>query len=405
MVIADLSTPEIKSTTTLSTKIAIASTADRLVALLLDFLIFSPVVSLFVAGLIKKGKTYFILNPDSSEGIVSLVLIVLAVLFLISLMQATFLYFWQGTPGQLFLKLKVISYPEKNQRLTLNQCLVRSVAWSLSLIPIALPFLEVLSHPLRRCFHERASDTCVVTLKSLPDTGPAPVESRFISSVLRLSFLFILLFCVHMYFRTYQDLASGSFRGATETAPEYCKEMKSPDSFGASRLDAAVTLYLLDEISGECLAKEAEASLWGDSNANQELAYLAQYLLHQGDDQEQYLKKVCKNSSSQVCTLARFLGNKDESIDLAKVTTPLLTTQMLLSDEKFAAGDITGTLQLLESLQKNKALKQGLEKRYVRSIWALNESQKDMSPRGRQPASVRNTEQWLEKFKEKYEVP
>ncbi|MBV2169875.1 MAG: RDD family protein [Bdellovibrio sp.] len=405
MVFPDLSAPAGTPHNYNSTpNIPIASVADRFVALVLDFLILSPVISLFIAGLVRQTKTYFLLNAMSQEGVVAIFLVIASVIFLTTALQAFFLYFWQATPGQLFLQMRVVSYPQRQTRLTLNQCFLRSFLWCSGFTLLAIPYLEVASHPLRRAFHERASDTLVTTLKRNYDEGPLPLESRFISSWMRMSFLFLLLFGVIGFFKTYHSLKVGAYREKDSQAPFACKEIRESDLLGTSRLDAALSLFLVNEISAECLDKEAEVSLWGDPVNSQGLAYLAKFMTAESSEQEKYFDKVCEERTSSVCAMARYMREDGELEDLELADKTLWTTQLLLADEKYTSQDYVGSLKLIEDLQKVSVLRSALEKRYVRSVWALNEMMQTHSKKGRLPASV-NGDSWIDSFKEKYEVP
>ncbi len=405
MVFPDLSAPAGKPQNIDSTAIIpIASVADRFVALVLDFLILSPMISLFIASLVRKTKTYFLLNTMSQEGIIAIFLVIAVVVFLATMLQAFFLYFWQATPGQLFLQMRVISYPHKQARLTLNQCFLRSFLWCSGFVLLAIPYLEVASHPLRRAFHERASDTLVITLKRNYDDGPLPLESRFISSWMRMSFLFLLLFGVIGFFKTYHSLAVGVYREKDPQAPFACKEIQESELSGVSRLDAALSLFLVNEISAECLDKEAEASLWGDPVNSQGLAYLAKFLTSESSEQEKYFEKVCEDGTSSVCAMARYMREEGALEDLELADKQLWTTRLLLADEKYNSQDYVGSLKLIEDLQKISVLKSALERRYVRSVWALNETMQIQPKKGRVPASV-DGDSWIDSFKEKYEVP
>ena len=169
MVFPDLSAPEVCQKKNVAERTAIAFIADRFLALVLDFLIMSPVVSLLLAGLMKKTKTYFLLDAQSPEGFVAGLLIFILGACIVILLQSVFMYYWQATPGQFFMQMRVISYPHYRQRLSFSQCVLRSFCFCASFLLLAIPFLEVLSHPLRRAFHERASDTMVITLKKVCD--------------------------------------------------------------------------------------------------------------------------------------------------------------------------------------------------------------------------------------------
>lgn len=406
MVFPDLSAPEARPQQKQNQSVPIASVADRLLALVLDFLILSPVISLLVAGLVRQTKTHFLLNASSQEGLVAALLVFIAAVFLTTLLQALFLYFWQATPGQFFMQMRVVSYPQSKERLSINQCLLRALFWCGGFVAFAIPYLEILSHPLRRAFHERASDTLVTTLKRNFDEGPYPLESRFIASWLRMGFLFMVLFGVIGFFKTYHGLTRGLYRVKEDSNPFLCKEMKDVDLTGRARLDAALSLFLLNDISLECLEKESEASLWGDPVNSQDLAYLAKFMASDGEKQREYLNKVCVEATSAPCQIAQYLDQGGVTKSLNMTGSSLLTARFLESEERFAEQDYAGSLKIIEELQKEPVLKRSLEKRYIRSIWVLNEVQNVPAMQGRKPASLgESKDSWLEEFKEKYEVP
>ncbi|UXR65048.1 RDD family protein [Bdellovibrio bacteriovorus] len=405
MVFPDLSAPEVKPHYPKSSSVPVAFVADRFIALILDFLIFSPIISLLIAGLVRQTKTFFLLDIQSAEGVVAAGLVCACIIMLVIFLQSVFLYFWQATPGQIFMQLRVISYPIYQPRLTYAQCLIRSMCWSFGVLLLAIPFLEILSHPFRRAFPDRAADTLVITLKKQHDDGPMPIESRFISSWMRMSFLFLALFGVLGFMKAYHGLYTGAYKSTTgKIAVSVCREIKGTDGLdGNARLDTALSLFLLNEISGECLEKEAEVALWGDPVSSQPLAYLAKYLLADGKVQEEYFAKVCEDSSSTTCALARYMAEGGGSEDLEMADSGLLVTQFLKSEDMFAAQDYVGSLKTISKMQKNPVLKTALEKRYVRSVWALRDS--EFTPnKGRMPASA-DPDTWIDDFKERYEVP
>ncbi|WP_413557892.1 RDD family protein [Bdellovibrio sp. HCB209] len=400
MLFPDLSAPEINNSKQFKQEPAIAFVVDRFIALILDFLIISPTVSLLIAGLVRQSKTFFLLNSQSEYGVAAVGLIFVVSTVIVVLMQALSLYFWQATPGQYFLQLRVISYPQPQERLSPSQCLVRATAWCGTFLLFALPFLEVLSHPLRRAFHEKASDTMVVTLKKQHDTGPKPLEQRVMGSWLRLSFSFFALFGFVALVKSYNTLSLPNYQVAAEAGVSACKEIKDRELHGPERLDAALSLFLLKEISADCLNKEAELSLWGDPVNSQSMAYFAKFLLSEGTERTDYLSKVCEEKTSTGCVLAQYLDNPDD-IKLADASHKLWVTQILEAEQRYNQHDYVGSLEVIDELQSVTALRQALDKKYVRSIWGLQRSSNEK--RGRAPASV-ETKPWLEDFKEKYGV-
>jgi uncharacterized RDD family membrane protein YckC len=401
MLFPDLSAPQANKNEARFQKPAIAFIADRFLALVLDFLIFSPIVSLFVAGMVRQTKTFFLLDFKSAEGYIAASFMVGYSVALIIFLQSVFLFFWQATPGQLFLQMRVKSYPVPRARLTYPQCLLRAFCWTVSCVTFGIPFLEIISHPLRRAFHERASDTVVVTLKKESDPGPMPVEERFISSWMRLSFLFAIVFVTIFALRGYQDLLAGNYK-TTDNNNLYCSEIKSDDFQGTSRLDAAVSLYLLNSITAECLGKEAEASLWADPVRTSSLAYLAKYVVADASEQKEYLAKICQVEKSKECALGRYMAGEVRSLKDFGANASW-TEQVLRVEELYQEGDFIGSLDQIGQLQKNSLFEQALEKKFVRSIWALKENNKRASG-GRVPASADNSKHWLEVFKGKYSV-
>jgi hypothetical protein len=277
--------------------------------------------------------------------------------------------------------------------------------WCVGLVLLGIPFLEVASHSLRRAFHERASDTFTITLKSEFDSGPHPLESRFISSWMRLSFLFFLFIGVLSLMRTHQGLITGAYADREVVGVHRCKELKNQSFEGNVRLDAAMTLFVLKEISSECLDKEAETALWSDPQIDKELAYLAKYFVSDFEVKNKYLEKLCRDEVSEVCGVARLSKGKSASTNLTIRKPKLFISQLLQSDSFFAAGDYQASLKLITELQKFSPIKEALEKRFVRAVWSLREEGLKAGDVGRKPASVGNLQPWLDTFKKRYEVP
>lgn len=403
MLFPDLSAPEAKpKQQSKSAGYPIAFVADRSLALLLDFLIFSPVVSFVLAGFVRQTKTIFLLDMQSQDAVLAGAMVFLVGVIIVIFLQALSIFYWQGTPGQLFTQMRVVNFPDMKRPLTFSQSLLRSTCWALQFLFAALPFTEVLSHPLRRCFHERASDTMVITLKVIPDEGPMPLESKFISSWLRMSFLFLLLFSFVSFLKTYSELIGGQGKSTDQGLVGVCKELQGLDLYGHQRIDAALSLFLVNEITPDCLDKEADASLWGDSVNSQDLAYLARYLTSSGAEQEQYHEKICSATGSTSCRLVEYLKVGDSAQTLELADKKLWVTQALLAEERFEKKDYAASLEAISVLQKNTYLARAFEKRFVRAVWALADSKNQSTMGGRKPASSQDS--WIEEFKERYDL-
>ena len=95
------------------------------------------------------------------------------------------------------------------------------------------------------------------------------------------------------------------------------------------------------------------------------------------------------------------MENQDEN-RLKQASQDLLFTQVLTAEDRYARHDIVGSLEAIQKLQQVEPLRRAMDKKYVRSIWALQQ-QKNSTKGSRVPASVEG-KPWIEDFKEKYEV-
>lgn len=427
MLFPDLSAPEASHNNSLKSRWPkrppLAFVSDRFLALVFDFLLLSPLLSLFIASLVKQTKTFFILDPQSPEGFIMAGLVFSLSAMFIVLLQAVCLFRWHATPGQFFFQMRVVSFPHEKAQLTFSQCLLRSVGFVGSFLFLAIPFLEILGHPYRRSFHERASDTMVITLKKVSDDGPQEIEEKFISSWVRTSFFMLVAFIFLSASKTYYSLKANSGQSRYAVSNQ-CKMINDKNLQGSARLDAALSLFVLDEISGECLNQEADASLWGDPTGSQELAYVAKYIssvtftamketekdrkeyLATEAERKLYYEKICSSKNSTACLLVSYLNEKSQTELLDLVDSKLMIKQVLKAADFYNKKDFVSSLELIQKLQNKLSLRSAMEKQYVRSAWALRESLLkpiDLKSAGRSPASV-ESKKWLDKFKEKYGI-
>jgi uncharacterized RDD family membrane protein YckC len=375
---------------------ATAFIVDRFIAFILDFLIFSPIVSLCTAGLVRQMKTILLLNAQSTEALLVWGLLGVLMFFMVSGLQAVFLYFWQATPGQMFLQLRVISYPTERERLTIGQCWQRGIFWTLSILFI-FPFVEILSHPLRRAFYDRASDTMVITLKKIHDIGPMPIESRFISSWMRLFFLLCLFMGTMTFFSQYPKIRGTIAQETLQGRGLLCDESRLEGLQGDQRLDTAFALYLLNSVTPECLSKEADAQLWTNPAGDRELAYLAKAMTTSDEATlEKYEDELCAKDT-EVCQLSEGLLNTESGASLA--STSLLSSQVVTLEQFIQDKDFKSAMNQIKALRET-ALGEALEKKYVKLMLAMMEKN---GSQDRTPASV-ETQEWIKEFKESYDL-
>lgn len=385
----------------------IASLNDRVLAAFIDFFLFSPVINLLVAGIMRQIKLSSLLDVDDSMVGLFWVIYFLLMVIGISVNMTVFLFYWNATPGQKYMHLKVVVFPNlsKNDKLSFDKCLVRSLSWCLSWFSFGLPFLEVISHPLRRAFHERASDTLVVTLKNESQLGPVEIETQFVRLMLRFSFAtlfcFAFAFLLHIYEELVSELGAMSTKAVADTK---CKKFLEDRPQGVQFLDYLLSLNLAEVVPKECVESEISKIFRIHDNSQLPLAYYAKGIMAASDsDKELYLKKACEKSEDQeACDLARYFLDDSSSEKLSlhlKTTKPMLYSKMLLLNQHLAQKDYISALAVLKSVQDIKNLVHYFEKKYVTIVWEMRK-QLDAKD-NRLPAST-NTAEIFKEFERKF---
>jgi uncharacterized RDD family membrane protein YckC len=411
MVIRDLSYPETKASSVpqnYSTPVVpIGPVTDRFVAFILDFLIISPIVSFLVATLLRDLKTVLIINSDSDEATYIWIFFVLCLIGLSSVIQAVFLFFWQATPGQKFMQLQVISYPQwmdGSHKLTFAQCLLRPLGWWGCVLMCGIPFLDVVGHPLRRAVHERMSDTVVVSKKISPLDLPLPVETRYISSTLWIFYGFLFLIGLTFMAKTYKAALLQGMSGVQAVSQAACSQIPADKYKDEKRLDLAVALYLADEVDTACVYTEAQKVIWSTEGETKALSQLAMALVNE-DEKEiaKYHQQVCETSErSEACAISRYLLSKEDKRgeDLRHAGLALVSSRILLLNDSMGLEKFTSAMKLIRDLEKEAPLKTYLEKNRVKAAWALNAK---LEKKSRAPASAEEKE-IVRDFKERYQL-
>lgn len=405
MVIRDLFFSE-DAKSTARKPLNIAGVSDRFAAAFFDFFLFSPVVSLLLSGFLREIKTYLLLDSHSAEAGVIWVITIFAGIFITVLLQSLFLFFWGATPGQKFLHLRVVSFPQEGP-LSFSQCLLRSFLGLTNFIFMGVPFLEIMSHPLRRAFHERASDTIVITLKDKLQYAPLPIERRFVNLCLRSFFVLLLGSGLVMIAREYGDAKRGLFANTADAQKLFCSSVKdgAEGETSAERLDRALALFMADDINADCLEKEADRALWDASEENKTWAYMAKGIT--GSDnkvQSEYFEKVCENQKdSEACVIARYLEADEASANFAFENPRTATGQILELDQQMENREFSAALGSIKKMRELEFLKAHLDRNFVRAVWSTSPSA--VKPSSRTPASADpTTAEALKEFKEKFGV-
>lgn len=315
---------------------SVAFVSDRLLAFVFDVLLFIPISSFILVEVYKRVDYLFAVDRFSFEFLAMLGVSIFFTLVLVTLLQTVFLIVFEATPGKYFFKMKVVPHDLRQTRIRGTQALVRSAVWTFELFLLGLPFLEILSHPLRRTIHDRASETTVVTLKKASDVGPHQLETHFIRNLLFaigvVSFMWGILGVGYVY----QMALKGEFkRGELEESGYLCAQVSSQVESGELRIDKAVALFLADELSSECLTAEADFVLWKPGETNLDWAYLAKAfsMRDQKDRSRTYQDKVCADyPDSEPCAILGYLNHPTRDQKFESYSGKVLAMQFLTEE-------------------------------------------------------------------------
>lgn len=343
MVFRDLSETENKKGSSLK----LASVSDRLVAFAIDVFIFSPVIQLAVAPVMKKIEVMSIAAPDSMELITLMAVAGALGLLSVVALQTFFVATWAATPGKLFLKLRVLAI-DGQKKLSIAQAALRSLIWVFEIFFFFLPFLEVLSQRHRRPLHDRASESVVVTLKAQGDEGPHPLETQFVRQVLIVCAVFVSSWVFFGVARVYRLSLVGNFKkseliGNSTLCPQV-------DTDSPNRVDEALALYLAKSANEDCVMVEADFAFWATDSGNKAWGYLAKAVVLREDHKlaDVYLKKVCQeNAQSEACEISKLLQEKSPGLKAAEsLTARVLRIEQL--DRQGAFADVAKEIQNLD---------------------------------------------------------
>lgn len=356
--------------------VRISSAADRLLANVFDVVLFIPVFSFLLANLYRKWELMYFLSPGSVEFFILCGVLAVFTASLTILFQSLFIYFLGASPGKYFLKLKVVSHANPNQKLRYSQCLLRSFLWVMEALSLCLPFLEVLSESQRRPLHDRAAGTMVVTLKKEGDTGPHLLETHFIRQLLMISSLAVFTWVVLTVGHFYKLAVRGEFKKSELESNNYlCSSVTNAITAKDSRLDKALAMYLADEISEECLAAEADFVLWTPDQEDKAWAYLAKGFLKKYDSEQftAYLQKACDvQAEGEPCEIAQYESNPSQ-FSLPKGS---LTAQVLRVTQDFEKGQYVAAEQGFTDLARHSGFENFVPQGLVKSFWAQNKIEK-----------------------------
>lgn len=295
MVYVDIGTPvelnkigQIKST---------AHLMDRFFSFVIDYLVISPFVLFTLYLSFNNGFKYWKSNPLAAENDTFIILSAICFVLYFSLIQTLFVLLWRATPGQYFLKIKM-DFGEDASMIFLK-AFFRQICFWVSFLLLGLPFLSVMTNKRRRTFYDQISDVTIVSLKNEKVFFDFELEFRYWRALLATLTMFTAFLFVSLLWGNYEKIVNRAFSFVEfEKRQFFCDEMS--EVAGTQRLQVAIALNLVNQLSDKCLDKEADFVLWRQKYNDYSLAYYAKSLTAQESFKEKnYLNQACFGQNSE----------------------------------------------------------------------------------------------------------
>lgn len=369
----------------------------RALSVVIDYLIFVPVVSFLLFILFKDGLYIYKTFPNSAEAKNIFVMFILAFVFSTSFLQALFIKFNSATPGQHFLKIK-IDFENKNEFLFFRAWF-RQLGFLTSLFFLGLPFLRILTDINRQTFYEKMTGSKLVSLVPMPLKSTWAIESerKYWSSSLTalyfsLMFLGALAFMNRYNYLITSPLSYAKFKNNSELCNDFL------DKSSNQRLKSLIAMNLVGTIDDECLNEEADFILWRNMTEDKSLAYFAKYITSEYKDYEkEYLIQACaENKKSEGCFWSKIFQKPTlEDIELPDRHEQSLLGLIILY--KYA-NDKEKTFEKIKKYSDEPSVKKFIVKETIVSLHDQiennkleTESAKKSENSSREPASKDNT--------------
>ncbi len=309
-----------------------ASVLDRLFSFLLDYLVLSPLISFLILIFFQKEISIWKANAFSPELKPVFLLLGIVYVCFFSISQSLFIYFWQATPGQYFLKLRILDQQPENG-LYFFRTLFRQFGFWFSFLLFGFPWIGILAHQEQKTYYDRLSDMRVVSLKVKPDFFSFEFEINYWQALMATFFVFFLVILVALGWQHHKSINAASYTfNQMKNDHFFCDELKSIQL--SERLQTAIALNLVGQVVDDCVDKEADFVLWkSDDQELKSLAYYAKSLTENDKKlEDQYSQSACqiKNKKFLGCQLASAILDH-EVLDIYKSLKQTAGAENLLS--------------------------------------------------------------------------
>lgn len=298
--------------------IGMATPKNRLAAFVLDLILIVPVARLLQSPF-RRGMVDSALLEKTAD-LAQYQLLNTITFFLVFMFYHSVLTYWRGqTFGKMFFHIKVVSL---TGQLTFLTALARSCFMLLGLFLLAVPFLALFSHPLRRALHDRISDTVVVGLKESAGF-PNNKEKSWATGLTVFAFVLPLLILISVLKMVSSSSLKNDF-SPFEAETSHFLPCEFALKEGQTKMELAIELFLSDRVTQECLHNFAQDSLW--KNQEIELSKIAMALseYERAEKSNSYLESVCKESPEHhLCLFSQWLINQESKKPENSTPAPL----------------------------------------------------------------------------------
>ena len=269
-----------------------AQMLDRFFSFVIDFLFIFPITTFSVYIVFNDGFQFLRTNPTAPENVIFETIVRITSVLVFALIQTYFVSIWSATPGQYFLKIRFEF--EDNESGRMIKIFLRQILFWVSLLFLGIPYLAVLADKKRRTFYDKMCGVHVVSLKSENIVVGFENEYKYWQAFMTTLSLFYAFFIGVMLYTNYKSF-SGRLISFNEFKSRnyFCEDLATVDI--DTRLETAVALNLVDQLSDSCLDREANFVLWRQRNVDTSLAYYAKSLTAETKEKEQsYLSQACE---------------------------------------------------------------------------------------------------------------
>lgn len=379
MVIKDIYNDQKKNPN--SHQFSMASPTDRLLAGFLDLMFHVPIFTLITSLVLYRLSILRLTVATVSEKLAVVTQVVWIVVVGSVILQGIYLKLWGKTPGMKLLKLELRS--TVGEPPTWGQCLLRSFFWSLQLLFLGIPLLEIFSHQKRHALHDRISETEIVSEKVWGSHPPLASERASINFVF-ISILMLFLGWFTAFFSgTQQSVQDGSLATMEWREQErLCSQVDETAKYAGltlknleDRLDLATSLFLFEQVDEECFRNEVNLAVIKEVPTA--LVPVGQALLsHYATEEKQaYLESACKMDGRWCLrSLLKEKGSEKEIRELLRDGTvtsnhkdslTYLTSKVILLNRLGAADKAS---VLINELQNRGVRATGLAVEQVRAV-------------------------------------